>query len=64
MDPCIAIDLKRSLSCMTLKLSLPHLVLVTTKSTAEQPSRCLLSLLNRARSKPCFLSHFQHMLVN
>ena len=43
---------------MTLKLSLPRFA-----KTCVDQCRCLLSMLNRARSKPFFLEHLQHLLL-
>lgn len=50
VDPHFVLDLRRTYSCLTPKLSLQRLL-----TSASDPCRCLLALLNRSRSKPVFL---------
>lgn len=50
VDPHFVLDLRRTYSCLTPKLSLQRLL-----TSANDPCRCLLALLNRSRSKPVFL---------
>jgi hypothetical protein len=60
IDPSIVLSLSHNL-CLSVKLNLPKL------SETEQPvttdhCRGLLSMLNRARSKPHFLGYLQRVL--
>ena len=57
VDPCFSMDMK-NYACMALKLSIPALVkAMSTTYNKINKDRSLLSVLNRARSKPHFLKH-------
>jgi hypothetical protein len=62
VDPCFSMDMK-NYACMTLKLSIPALIKAMTTTSQKgskmmaSKDRSLLSVLNRARSKPHFLKH-------
>jgi hypothetical protein len=55
VDPCFSMDMK-NYACLTLKLSIPALIKAMSTSKMNK-DRSLLSVLNRARSKPHFLRH-------
>lgn len=61
VDPCYVLDMKQYLS-MTCKLNLPQLIHAFT-SAGSSNDRNLLSLLNRARSKPHFLGHLSYKML-
>ena len=57
VDPCFSMDMK-NYACMALKLSIPALIkAMSTTNSKINKDRSLLSVLNRARSKPHFLKH-------
>ena len=62
MDPSFTIDLKNH-SCMALKLDIPALVKAISVGSAFGKDRSLLSVLNRARSKPHFLKHLGEKML-
>ena len=57
VDPNLIFDLNLS-QCLTPKISLPALI-----AQVDDPCRCLLSLLNRTRSKTFFLNYLGRMMV-
>ncbi len=59
MDPHLVLDLKKTFTCVVPFLNLTKLSAQTTSS----PTRCLLTLLNRARSKAQLLEQMEKMMV-
>ena len=61
VDPCYVLDMK-NFFCMTCKLNLPSLIQGFSHVNFGN-DRSLLSLLNRARSKPHFLGHLSYKMM-
>lgn len=60
VDPCYIIDISQTFTCSSLYLSLDRF---TVDRVITEELRCLLSLLNRSRSKAVMNAHMEKLLV-
>ncbi len=53
----------KNFACMSLKLNVPALIKAMSANGVNAKDRSLLSVLNRARSKPYFLKHLGEKML-